>query len=439
MRDSNTVTSHWSIDRNRHSKDYMMNTLRKNKGLRRSALLLSGAAFFGAAIVALSPVDAVAQRASGAPIFIDPFPKSVKDQIYTKPVRTRDIRPQDITGGAYFKPTQTIVSGKVRQLKSDLTTLQDNITGLSGDLHGIEKSGEGKAAEYYANIATINTQLQSGTTPGNPRLVQKIAAAEHNLEDLSGNVARLNDLAVEAARTASEASFLLESTRAAYSLSGAVEEDHVQLAQLEDSIHGTLVIIERVLNNVNDDITRTTAYLGSERHNLRALGLAVTNGDLYGKSLANRPFSSVTPFEPGAAGASTRAVPAPDSGVLALSSHDSSTPALTTSSQSSTGLTTARPLVKIRFDRHDVEYEQPVFMAVNEALDRYPNARFELVAVNPTQGNAAQVAIESTRARRNAERVLRTLTQMGLPLERIDLSYTDNPQASTNEVHLYIR
>ncbi len=429
MRGSNTVTSHWSKDRNRHSKNYMMNTSRKNRFFRNSALLLSGAVFCGA-VIALTPADAQAQRASGAPVFIDPFPNDVKDQIYTKPVKTRDIRPQDITGGSYFKPTQTVVSGKVTQLKSDLSKLQGNITGISGNLRGLEKTGEGRAAEYYANIATINTQLQSGTTPGNPRLVQKIAAAERNLEDLGGNVARLNDLAVEAAQVASEASYLLESTRAAYSLSGAIEEDHVELAQLEDQINNTLVLIERVLNNVNDDITRTTAYLGSERHNLRTLGLAVTNGDLYGKSLANRPFSSVTPFEPSASGQSTRAVPAPSNTNAALTPSPQPT---------STGLATARPLVKIRFDRPDVEYEQAVYMAVNEALDRYPNARFELVAVNPTQGNAAQVAIESTRARRNAERVLRTLTQMGLPLERVDLSYTDNPQATTNEVHLYIR
>ncbi|MEZ5919436.1 MAG: hypothetical protein R3D66_05910 [Alphaproteobacteria bacterium] len=46
-------------------------------------------------------------------------------------------------------------------------------------------------------------------------------------------------------------------------------------------------------------------------------------------------------------------------------------------------------------------------------MDRYPDARFDLVAVTPTGGNAAEVTNESTRARRNAERVLRTLTQMG--------------------------
>ena len=64
---------------------------------------------------------------------------------------------------------------------------------------------------------------------------------------------------------------------------------------------------------------------------------------------------------------------------------------------------------------------------------------FDLVAVTPTTGNAAQVAIESTKARRNAEQVLRTLVQMGLQQDRVDLAYSESAQASTNEVHLFVK
>jgi len=78
-------------------------------------------------------------------------------------------------------------------------------------------------------------------------------------------------------------------------------------------------------------------------------------------------------------------------------------------------------------------------MAVTEALKRYPNARFDLVAVNPTSGNAAEVAIETTRARRNAEKVLRTLTQMGLDTNSIDLSYNESATAASSEVHLFVK
>ncbi len=340
-----------------------------------------------------------------------PLPPDVHQRVYQHPSVAPKISADELTGSSYFDPEETIVGRKVEELRNELFNLQGGIAALSERLATLESDGQATSAEYYSNVATISTQLQSGTTPGNPRLVKRLAAAQIGLEALAGNVARLNGLAVEISHVASLASFLLEASRATYSLSGAIEEDHVRLAQLEDAINNTIVVIDRLLNNVNDDISRTAAYLNSERGNLRTLSLAITQGDLYGKSLANRPFSGLGPAGMSHASAAGKAVAPP----------------------------TPRPLVKIRFDRPNVAYEQPVYLAVSEAIDRFPTARFELVAVHPSAGNAAQVAIESTRARRNAEKVLRTLTQMGLPLDRVDLSYTPSPDAKTNEVHLYIR
>ena len=356
------------------------------------------------------------QPAPSLVITNDPLPADLKERLYSKPARTRDIKTTDIVSRGYYEPTETPVTKKVQELNDELYRIQRTVSDLSTNLSALQRENEQRAAEYYTSIATVSTQLQSGTTPGNPRLIRRISEAEQILEALTVSVAELNQLAANTAQAASDASFLLESTRVAYSISGAVEEDHVRLAQLEDNINNTVVIIERVLNNVNDDITRASTYLSSERSNIRTLSLAVANGDLYGKSLSNRPFSSAAVY---ASTDATAGAPAPAVMQSALSGP--------------------RPLVKIRFDRPDINYEQPVYMAVNEALQRYPNAQFDLVAINPTRGNAAEVAIESTRARRNAERVLRTLTQMGLPLDRIDLSYKENPEAATNEVHLYIR
>ena len=364
---------------------------------------------------AVDPAHARTEKSQAPSLIItnEPLPENLRRQIYSKPVRVRAITPQEVLGGDYFKPSQTLVGDRIKEIVSELSRIQGNVAGLSANLNGLERGNEERAAQYYANIATINTQLQAGTTPGNPRLVSRLGDAEAHLEELGASVAQLNGLAVETSNTASEASFLLEESRAAYSLSGAIEEDHIQLAQVEDAINNTLIIIQRVLNTVNDDITRTSTYLSSERENLRILSLAVANGDFYGRSLASRPFSGAQPFNGSAAAPAATAAPATLSG--------------------------PRPLAKIKFDRPDVAYEEPIYLAINEALKRYPDARFDLVAVTPTQGNAAEVAIESTKARRNAEKVLRTLTQMGLPQERVDLSYSENAQAATNEVHLFVK
>ena len=376
---------------------------RKSPGLLLMAMLCS---FTTAGF----SVAAFAQNGQPALVITnDPLPPELHSRVYSKPKVAPVVDANIMTGPSYYDNVDTIVGRKVVQLRGELFALQSDVSALSESLVELEQQAEVIAADYYGNVGTISTQLQTGTTPGNPRLVQRLALAQSNLESLSNNITRLNEVALENSRVASLANYLLESVRASYSLSGAVEEDHVRLSELEDAINNTLVVIDRLLNNVNDDITRTATYLSTERSNLRTLALAISQGDLYGKSLSNRPFSGISPasFTPGELKRATPPSP--------------------------------RPLVKIRFNKQDVSYEQPVYIAVSQALERYPAARFELVAVHPAGGNAAEVAIESTRSRRNAEKVLRTLTQMGLPLERIDLSYTPSREAETSEVHIYIR
>ncbi len=413
------------------------------RGLRRAgaaalAALLVSAPFSSAALAVETPSDMAAGQ--------EPLPLNLQNRIYTKPSPAPVITPAEVMDNSYYNSqSQTVVGQKVQGLRRDLATLQNRIADLAGTLSSLENSGQTQAAAYYASVATISTQLQSGTTPGNPRLVQKLTVARQNLEQLGASVATFNDLSQQITNASSAAAYMLETVRAAYSLSGAVEEDHVELAKLEDAVNNTTVVIDRLLNNVSDDITRTTAYLDTERNNLRTMSAAVETGSMFGKSLSNRPFASATlasfsgqpALPPPTPMTAPYSATAPQAG-NSMGSGSSLLPMAATAAPRApqAGM---RPLVKIRFDRPDVDYEQPVYMAVNEALSRYPDARFELVAVHPGKGNAAQIAIESTKARRYAERVLRSLTNMGLELDRIDLSYTPSAEATSSEVQLYVQ
>lgn len=335
------------------------------------------------------------------------------------------ISPSAVMNEGYFDPENTLASQKIEEIRGEMFTLQTRVADLARQLNDLQSVGQELAANYYSSVATINTQLQSGTTPGNPRLMERLNAAQDALETLSSNVSDLNALALMIADSASVVGFLQESARAAYGLTGSVEEDHARLAQLEDSIANTSVLIERLMNNANDNISRSSAYLSSERSNLRTLSLAIANGDMYGRSLANRPFLSVQPSTVAADMAAARAGVQPAS--------------LGGQPRARGAMTSPRPLVVIKFDRPDVKFQEAVYQAVSEAVERYPNARFELVAVAPGAGNPARKAIESTRSRRNAERVLRTLTEMGLGADKVDLSSLVNNNIQTNEVHIYIR
>ncbi len=97
-----------------------------------------------------------------------------------------------------------------------------------------------------------------------------------------------------------------------------------------------------------------------------------------------------------------------------------------------------KPLVIIRFDRENIAYEQALYNVVGRALERRPNATFELVTVAPASGGKARQALNSDRVRRSAEDVLRSLQGMGIPPQRVEISARTSAQATTNEVHLYL-
>ena len=376
-------------------------------------------------IVTNQPLSSVVQNSDStspaSPVVAARMPE-VNDSLYSKPMRLQDISADRVLNPEYFEPVNTMTAQKIRDIQTRMYDLQGQIADAATQLQTLETVGQDLAANYYAAVATINTQLQSGTTPGNPRLKSRLALAEDALDILSGNVADFNKMAVQIADLASVVNFLQQEARAAYGLSGSVEEDHVQLAQLEDSLSNTAVAIQRLLNNVNDNITRSAAYMASEQANLRTLALAISNGDLYGKSLSNRPFSM--------AGSSDIMNEAAYSNGAAYSPRQS---------QMAARPSQPRPLMKIRFDRADVDYAQALYMSVSEALEKYPNTQFELVAVSPGMGNPAKLAIESTKARRNAEKVLRNMVQMGVDTNRVQLANFTEDDIQYNEVHLYIR
>ena len=62
-----------------------------------------------------------------------------------------------------------------------------------------------------------------------------------------------------------------------------------------------------------------------------------------------------------------------------------------------------------------------------------------LVAIAPAQGSAADVALNTSKSKKNAESLLRSLIDMGLPANRVRLSSTTSPEVATNEVHIYVR
>ncbi len=313
---------------------------------------------------------------------------------------------------------QTIVGRKIEQLRTDKDKITSFYDKYEGRMKELQINAEGNAREYYSVTAMINSRLQGGTTPGNPILVEQSQTAQQKLEAIASDITTLTSLSNDISTNASVASYLLEAVRATYGLSGAVDEDHVALTQLEDEVNRLVVKIDRQLTDVNNDINRRTSYLATERRNLQTLTLAIANGELYGQSLANRAFFSPTSAMPGD----------PDISM-----------ARQTAASGVSAPNATKPLVVIRFDRPNVDFEQAVYLATSESLQRFPNIGFEVVAVAPNGVNPAQGALASSDAQNNAQNVARSMAQMGIPGSRIKMSSTHSPMARSPEVHIFLR
>ncbi len=301
----------------------------------------------------------------------------------------------------------TFVGNKVGEMGGDLGKLRGQVSGLQNRLDGIKADSQKGSDDYHALLGMITARLQRGSTPGNPILVDQWNKAQIQLERVAETIPVMTKLSNDTADAAAFGQYLLSAVQATYGLSGAVEEDHLKLQVLEDNVHQTLVSIDRLMTDLSQDMNRHNVYVNNERQNMTTLSLAIKNGELYGSSLATRAFTQTE--------------------TLARAEAQSTVP------QASD-----RPLVIIRFDRPNVQYQQALYNAVSQALSRKPTATFDLVAISPQRGTSAQMALNSAAAKRNGEAVLRSLTDMGVPGGRVQLLSNESPSATANEVHLYV-
>jgi len=208
----------------------------------------------------------------------------------------------------------------------------------------------------------------------------------------------LNTLGTDVTNDSSTAHFALNQISATFNVSGAVDEDHRQLQLLEDETSQTIVMVDRLLSEVSAVIQRQTAYVATERANLTTLASAIKSGDFYGGGIT------------GALG----------SGGMQMASAGT-------------------PLVVVRFDHPNVDYQQILYAALNQALQNRPGASFQVVAVSPTRGNAASVQIAQSTARRHAEDIMRSMSDMGVPATRMGVASTTDPATSVSEVRVFVR
>jgi len=315
---------------------------------------------------------------------------------------------------------ETPVTRKANQIQAELNEVDDNLTLYKRKFEDLKNKQEAEASDYYNLVAAISAALQTGTTNGNPILIDRWNAAQDKLNGLSQTNSLLNNLAVDLAYHASKAAFILDSVKAAFELSGAIDEDHEKLTNIEDGVNQNITGSNRLIMRVSAELTRLETLMRTERANMQTLSLGIAKGELYGENLSNNLFKkAINPVEKTYSRKNRKRSSSRNVRKRRVSSR--------------------KPLVIIRFDRPNINYDKPLYTAISQVLGRFPDAKFDLLAISPLDKNPAKAAIAKSEARRNGEAVLHSLTKMGLPAERIGINSKASKNVLNSEIHIYIR
>jgi hypothetical protein len=301
--------------------------------------------------------------------------------------------------------TGTSVNQTIAGIRSSLQDIDTRLAGAGQQLASIRASSSQQLVSYHQAEAQIAAHLQIGTTRANPELVSQWNGAQASLDQLTSNINALNSLAAQINGDSSHARGLLGQIQATFDVPGAVDEDHRQLTVLEDETNQIIVVLDRLGRDASAALRRETASLASERTSLAELQTAIKNGGFGGSAAPMR---------------ASRAVAA-------------ASPAVTMGSGAGS------PVVTIRFARANVDYQKSLYQALGQALQNQPNASFEVVGVSPTRSSAAAVQTAQATARRHAAAVMHTMTEMGVPAARMNLSSSTDPSVGASEVRVFVR
>ena len=298
--------------------------------------------------------------------------------------------------------TGTFVGQKVLTFRGELNQLQNSIRANNAELQKIRTSIINNALEYHKTIAEIETKLQVGTTPGNPHMFEKLAKAENNIQVMNTNAAALNQLSGRVSADTANTDYLVEAIRSAYSISGAVDEDHRQLRILENEAGQTSILMHSLLNEINSDIDRQQQYVKTANTNIANLSSAIRVGSF---GVNNTPISR-SPM---------------------LNANSSDATQIDVELPSFVG---GKPLFAVRFANENVDYKEGLKKAVANAVAKKKNVIFDVVAVNP---------LSKSSANEYASKIFQEVIALGVTADRVNIASKIDAEAEYPSVMVFVR
>ncbi|HEX7006911.1 MAG TPA: hypothetical protein VF274_07225 [Alphaproteobacteria bacterium] len=323
-------------------------------------------------------------------------------------------KPPPPIGSTQFKPipptpsaaTDSETGRKIASLRTEFIGLQNQIAQYGDELNLFRRSLRLNLDEYRK--ATAALRLTDVRLPDNtPQFAAAVADARSKLGRVNADLLRMNGLASKVTVSAAYMGELREQVRALVATPGT--EEARQLEMLDREVSEGVVLTHEMLADIHRDISEHSQYTADQSEAIDLLAAAVTAGGSRSDAAVPAPASVAPSAAPATAAEPPRAPP--ERGAA------------------------RRPFATIRFDKPDVDYEPTLRQAVQRALRQRPDLNLEVVGVSP----AADGPTVTASALGHARTVMRSLAEMGLPLDRLSMSGTTRADAASDEVRIFVR
>lgn len=305
------------------------------------------------------------------------------------------------------EPVFTYVGQRIVEMQNEFNKLDNEISEKKISFDLLKSTGIKSAENYHSIVAAIAARLQIGTTPGNPILLDQFESAQTELASVSAQGQNIVDVGNKISLLSTRVSYLLEQARAAKKLRGAVDQDHRDLSAFQDSLKRRSVDLMRSLEELNETIRRREIFLAAERRRLTLLANAISVGESFGTGLGT---------------------------VKSLPVNNDNNNNFDQKSQSSVS---PSPIAIFKIRDESENYHQDLFGAVSAALEKAPEAKFTLVAVSSSAGNASKQAERAANAKLDVGKLISSLVSMGMPVDRLSVNSLSVASIENTEVRLY--
>ncbi len=299
----------------------------------------------------------------------------------------------------------------------NLMDLGTSIRRHSDRLQAVRRSYTVKARGYSAEVAELGLTAGGDVPANDDAFVRRAADIRSHLGRMQAELLKFNGLATRVEIETARGTGMAQSIRAIGRRPGMSPPERKELTILRREIDDNVDLLNRFSSELRLDIDSQTEYLSKQRRRFGALVAQIVAADPEGPL---GPLGKLGP--PGSAGAARTSMPAPGTADPGTATARTMAPA-------------RRPLVTIRFGSPDTDFAKPLRRAVQETLDRRPDARFEIVGVSPGEGKGPV----TSSTLRHVLGVKRTLEEMGLPGARMTLSSATSPDAAGEEVRVFVR